>query len=31
MRLYEARLERSKTLPDYDITIKPVTRKRQGN
>lgn len=31
MRIYEARLERSKTLPASDITIKPVTRKRQGN
>ena len=31
MKTYEARLERSKTLPAYDITIKPVMRKRQGN
>jgi hypothetical protein len=31
MRPYEARLERSKTLPRYDITIKPKTGKRQVN
>lgn len=31
MKTYEARLERSKTLPAYDITIKPVMRKRQEN
>jgi hypothetical protein len=31
MRPYEARLERSKTLPKYDITIKPKTGKRQVN
>jgi hypothetical protein len=31
MRIHEARLDRSKTLPNYDITIKPVMRKRQGN
>jgi transposase len=29
MKIYEARLERSKTLPDYDITIKPANGKRQ--
>ena len=26
MKPYEARLERSKTLPKYDITIKPISR-----
>jgi transposase len=26
MKLYEARLERSATLPDYDITIRPVEK-----
>jgi transposase len=31
MRPYEARLERSKTLPKYDITIKPKTRDTQVN
>src|SRR5271157_5934900 len=31
MKPYEARLERSKTLPKYDITIKPKTGKRQVN
>lgn len=31
MKLYEARLERSATLPDYDITIKPTRRKVQVN
>jgi hypothetical protein len=29
MKPYEARLERSGTLPKYDITIKPKTHKRQ--
>ena len=31
MKPYEARLERSKTLPKYDITIKPKGSERQGN
>jgi Rhodopirellula transposase DDE domain len=31
MKPYEARLERSKTLPKYDITIKPKTHERQVN
>jgi DDE family transposase len=31
MKPYEARLERSKTLPKYDITIKPQGGERQGN
>src|SRR5438094_5991735 len=31
MKPYEARLERSKTLPRYDITIKPKRSERQGN
>jgi hypothetical protein len=31
MKPYEARLERSKTLPKYDITIKPKSSKRQVN
>ena len=31
MKIYEARLDRSPTLPDYDITIKPAKRKLQGN
>ena len=31
MKPYEARLERSKTLPKYDITIKPKTHARQVN
>jgi len=30
MRPYEARLKRSKTLPKYDITIKPQTRPAAG-
>lgn len=30
MKPYEARLERSKTLPKYDITIKPKASKMQG-
>jgi hypothetical protein len=30
MKPYEARLERSKTLPRYDITIKPKGNERQG-
>lgn len=29
MKPYEARLERSATLPKYDITIKPMTHQRQ--
>ncbi len=31
MKPYEARLERSKTLPKYDITIKPRSTKTQVN
>jgi transposase len=31
MKPYEARLERSKTLPKYDIIIKPNSLKRQVN
>jgi hypothetical protein len=31
MKPYEARLERSKSLPKYDITIKPKTRNAQVN
>jgi hypothetical protein len=31
MKPYEARLERSKTLPKYDSTIKPKARQRQVN
>jgi hypothetical protein len=31
MKPYEARLERSKTLPKYDITIKPKAHERQVN
>lgn len=31
MKPYEARLERSKTLPKYDITIKPKGSERQGH
>jgi hypothetical protein len=31
MKPYEARLERSKTLPKYDITIKPKLSELQGN
>ena len=31
MKQYEARLERSKTLPKYDITIKPKQGETQGN
>jgi Rhodopirellula transposase DDE domain len=31
MKPYEARLERSKTLPKYDITIEPIISKRQVN
>jgi hypothetical protein len=31
MKPYEARLERSKTLPKYDITIKPKPAERQVN
>ncbi len=31
MKLYEQRLERSKTLPKYDITIKPRSNKKQVN
>ena len=31
MKPYEARLERSKTLPKYDITIKPIPHERQVN
>jgi hypothetical protein len=31
MKPYEARLERSETLPKYDITIKPNRRQRQVN
>lgn len=31
MKPYEARLERSTTLPKYDITIKPKTHERQVN
>ena len=30
MRPFEARLERSATLPKYDIVIKPMTRESQG-
>lgn len=30
MKPYEARLERSRTLPKYDITIKPKRSERQG-
>jgi hypothetical protein len=30
MKPVEARLERSKTLPKYDITIKPKTRRAAG-
>jgi hypothetical protein len=30
MQLYEARLQRSVTLPDYDITIKPRRAEEQG-
>ena len=29
MKLIEARLERSKSLPNYDITIRPLKSKRQ--
>ena len=31
MKEYEARLERSATLPKYDITIKPRITEQQGN
>ena len=31
MKPYETRLERSQTLPKYDITIKPETHERQVN
>ena len=31
MKQYEARLERSATLPKYDITIKPRITEQQGN
>jgi hypothetical protein len=31
MKPYEARLERSRTLPRYDITIKPKLSELQGN
>jgi len=31
MKEVEARLERSKTLPKYDITIKPQITERQVN
>jgi hypothetical protein len=31
MNEYEARLERSATLPKYDITIKPRITEQQGN
>ena len=31
MKEYEARLERSATLPKYDITIKPKITEQQGN
>ncbi len=30
MRPYEARLQRSATLPKYDIVIKPMPRESQG-
>ena len=31
MKPWEARLERSKALPKYDITIKPIQAKKQVN
>ena len=31
MKEYEARLERSATLPKYDITIKPRITEQQGD